>query len=362
MRQIYLRLGFYNGLLIGLALAAGAWGLDVFYLGATPFQWFYPTLALGCIALMAIGGLGGWLASGTSRMLVSALIWLATAGVMMWVMTHLPYESRTLIVWLSDSRFRGLPIYPADDALFGRTLVAALFPAIVLVALGLLQAYRLEGVQTTLTPPQNRLSPRSLFLLSLPLPLVFMAGLIADDIGNKPLRLAPQIVAEVIDTGRTYPGNLAVLSRERGISYTAIAGVRDLMSARYTLQIGEINWEESLVTVAAHFDNGAWIQCRVLVDYLSHCYDANFVYTTGFSALFTGAALPKYCSECVIRLAPQARAWQLANRERLAGEPRLTFEAQAGQYVWMHAEWPESGYTARCLFRGLQSIRLETCD
>lgn len=360
LHHLSLHLGLRNGALIGLALALGAWGPEAIALAGAPLRLLYPGLILGTLALLVLGGLAGWLAAWFEGALAGALVWLLAAGLMTWAIGHLPYEGHSLIVWLADRPFWGLPIYPFSASAQARMTVAGFFILILLTILGLVQDYRLESIRAAVNA-EDRLDGRAWFLLALPLPLVFGAGLIANTLVNTPLRTAPQLVHEAIRTGRTYPGDLFALNLERGLNYNAIAGVRHQMSARYSLMIGEADLGPGqTVFVVAHFDNGAWINCRVVAGQLSHCYDASPPYLRGFPALLTGESLDD-CQECFVKVSDEQRAWLLERGDRLAGPPRVTRLAQWGSHVLMHAEGPAGGYAVECLLRGISPVRLERC-
>jgi hypothetical protein len=358
-RRLSLRLGLRNGLLIGLALALGAWAPDAISLSTSHVRLFYPSLLLGCLALLLLGGLGGWLAAWPGNAFAGGLIWLLVAGLMTLVIGHLPYEGRSLTVWLADRRFWGLSIYPFGPAAQSRLAMAGFFVVLLLTILGLLQGYRLEGAGSEMDT-NDRMGCRAWFLLLLPLPLVLGVGLMANNLVNSPLRTATQLVHEAIRTGRTYPGDLFELSLERSVNYNAISGVRDLMSENYSLLIGDVALgTTNTIFVVAHFDNGAWINCRVVADQLSHCYDASPPYRQGFSALLTTGELPEDCQECTIKVNDEQRAWLLARSENLAASLHLTRLAQWGSYVLMRAESPDSDYAVECLFHGISPVKLE---
>ena len=362
LRRLSLRLGWRNGLLIGLALALGAWALDAISLGPSHVRLLYPTLLLGCLVLLLLGALGGWLAALLGHALAGVVAWALAAVLMTWTIGHLPYEGRSLIAWLADRRFWGLPVFPFSDSAQIRLMMAGFFVVFLLTILGLLQDYRLEGIRSEVNA-DGRLDSRAWFLLSLPLPLVLGVGLIADNLINSPLRVPPRLVHEAIRTGRTYPGDLFELSLERGVNYNAIAGVRNQMSADYSLSIGSVDLgAANTIFVVAHFDNGAWINCRVVAGQLSFCYDASPPYQRGFPALLTTGETPEGCPSCYIGVSDGQRAWLVARGENFAGSPRVSRLAQQGSYVLMRAESPGGGYALECLFHGISPVRLERCQ
>ncbi len=289
-RRRVLRLGLWNGALTGLALAVGTWTLHAIPLIAYPVRGRLPSMVLGCLALLVIGGLGGWLAALAESAILSVLIWVVAGVAFTWVIGHTPYELHNLTVWLADRRFWGLPIYPYNAAAQYFMFMAGFFVLLVLAILGLLQNYRLEGLSAEVNP-KGRFTGRAWFGLLIPLPFVLGVGLVADNLINAPMREAPRQVHEAIRVGRTYEGNLFELSLRDGINYNAISGVRDLMSADYTLSIAEFDLGAAkALMVVTHFDNGAWINCRVVNGNIFHCYDASQPYMLGFPSLLTTGA------------------------------------------------------------------------
>jgi hypothetical protein len=360
-RQLLRRLGLRNGLLVGLALALGAWSPQVIGLGAVHVRELLAPILSGILVLVLLGGLAGWLASWRGSAVWGALIWFLAAGAMIWTVGHLPYEGRSLLVWLAERRFWGLPVYAFSAAARARMLMAGFFVVLLLAILGLLQSTRLEGILSE-TDADGRLSPRAWFLLAVPLPLVFAAGLVADDLVNKPERLALRLVNEAIHTGRTYPGDMFALSLERGVNYNAIAGVRDQMSEHYALSTGEVSLGESnAVAVVAHFDNGTWINCQVAADQLLHCYDASPPYHQGLPTLLVSGETPEDCLPCTIKAGDEQRDWLLAQQGDWATSPRVTRLAQRGSYVLVQARSPADDHTLECLLHGIRPVMLVHC-
>jgi hypothetical protein len=365
-RRLYRRLGLRSGLLIGLALALGTWLPQTIALSTAHVRHLLPPFLLGTLALVLLGGLAGWLASLRTSAVWGAVVWLLAAVGMIWTIGHLPYEGRSLTIWLTNPRFWGLPIYAYSAAARARLLMAAFFVVLCLTILGLLQNYRLEGIAAE-TDSRGRLDARGCFLLLLPLPLVFAAGLAADNLVNSPERTALSLVREAISTGRTYEGDLFELSLRRSVNYNAIAGVRDQMSANFTLSTGDINLGRTNNTlVVARFDNGAWINCRVTAEQLMHCYDATPPYLQGFPALLVEGSTPEDCRPCTIKVDDSLRDWILSRRNNWAGTPNITPLAQWGSHVLLRAESPatkreEGAYALECLFHGISPVTLKEC-
>jgi hypothetical protein len=308
-----------------------------------------------------LGGLGGWLAAWAGRSWAGGLIWLGVGWLMVNVVGHVPYEVRTLLVWVADRRSWGLPVYAFSDAAEAGMWLAGFFVLLLFGLLGFLQSYRLEGI-TAEVEGGRRLGARGWFLLVLPLPLVLAVGLLADNMVNSPLRVAPQLVNEVIRTGRTYSGDLFALSLEEGINYNAIAGLQEKMSEEYALSLGSIDLGAAeTVYVVADFDNYAWINCRVVMDQVAHCYDASLPYFQGFPALLTSGAIPEDCPQCYFRTDDEQRAWLQARSGMLGDSPQVGRLAQWGSFVLIQAESADGEYVMQCLFEGASPVVLQRC-
>jgi hypothetical protein len=359
------RLGLLNGLLIGLALALGVWGPALLALIRLPVALLLPSMLLAALLLVALGGLAGWLAARWGTALGGALVWLAAGALMIWVLGHQPYEGQSILAGLSNERLRGLPIYPYTPAAQVRLLMAGFFILLLLFVLGLLQQYRLEGVATEVIA--GRLTTGGWLRLLLPLPLVFAAGLAADNLAQRPYRVAPALVHEVIQTGRSYAGDLFQLSLESGVNYSAIAGLRDdgRMDGDYTLHVAEADLTAAqTVMITAYFANGTWLNCRVIVDptmqQVTSCYDAGPPYRQGLAWLLAGNP-PETCERCTVRVDPDLQAWLAAIGQGWQGEPVVTRTAQWGTHVLMRAQPPAGDQAVQCLFSGLSPIVLERC-
>lgn len=360
-RRLTLRLGLLNGCLIGLSLALGVWALDVLFSLTAPVRLGSLSAVLGIVALVILGGLGGWLSAWLDRAWATGAIWLATAWLMVLVIGHVPYEGRSLFVWVADRRSWGLPVYAYSDAAQTGMWLSGFFILLILGVLGLLQPYRLESIGGE-TRAGRRLEPRGWFLLCLPLPLVLAVGLVADNMLNSPLRGAPRLVNEVIRTGRTYSGDLFALSRQKGVNYNAIAGVRDRMSENYQLSLGTIDLGAAeTVHVVVDFDNGAWINCRVVMDQVALCYDASLPYAQGLASMITSGAIPEDCPQCYFRTSDEQRAWFQARSGMLGGSPQISRLAQWGSYVLIQAESSDGEYAIQCLFEGASPVQLQRC-
>jgi hypothetical protein len=352
------RLGLLNGLLIGLALGLGLWLPDVLLPAAAKTRLLWPTVALGLASAVLIAGAAGWLGARAERGWVNVAAWLAAAVLLVLLLGHLPFEGRSLLVWLLDNRFWGRSIYVFDPPAQVRMAAGGFFVALAAIVLGLVQPYRLEGIRGALN--RGRLTARAAVLLALPLPVAAAAGLAAGNIAAGPLRGAPQLAWQGIEVAREYAGDLVAYGRQEGFNYGALRGVREQLTREYTLMLGEIDLDVSqTLYVAADFDNGAWIYCRVLVGQLSFCYDASPPYTRGLAGVLSGKGTPD-CAPCTVTLEAATRAWLLEQGAALGPMPRITRLAQWGSHVLMRADGAGGG-AIECFFEGIAPVTISEC-
>lgn len=361
INRTYRHLGLLNGLFLGLSLAVGAWAWDAIRLADIPVPLQYPSLIMSSLILIGLCMLVGWLTGSWQRTSLILLFWLVTAVIVTLIIGYQPFYGRTLAVWFVDRRFWGWPIYPPPEGLAPWMVIfAGFFVLLLLSMMGLLQSYRLEGVSREIGE-NGRLLPLAWLLLLLPVPFALGAGYITTNIGGDTSAHAIQIVHQAIQKGRTYDGDLFALGLADGINYSAIRGVRDQMSDRYTLAVGGIDVDSSSIFVIAYFDNGTWVSCRVINEQLSFCADAAAPYTIGFASLVTGETMPESCLGCMPQVADGWRDWLQARQSQLLAPLRIARLAQWGSYVLMQAEAQPGQAAVQCWFHGFSPVQLERC-
>ena len=105
MSPRYRRLGLLNGLLIGLAIGLGAWGLELIRISGLPVRLYLPELFVGMGLMVILCGLTGRLTGRIARTPVTVLLWAITAVLVLLIMGYLPFYGRSFITWLADQRF-----------------------------------------------------------------------------------------------------------------------------------------------------------------------------------------------------------------------------------------------------------------
>lgn len=360
-RPAFRRLGLLNGLLIGLALGAGAWGFEMLRVARLPVTSYLPSLWLGIGLIVILCGLAGWLTARIGQTIVAVVLWGLVAVVSMLIMGYLPYYGRTLAIWLENSQFRGRIVYPyTGEGSPSGLILGGLLIILVLVILALLQNYRLENILVE-AGARGRISGRGWLALLLPLPVVFLASLITQSVMANPSAAAMSITNQAVSVAQTYEGDLRTLELGDGISYGALAPVQDRLDGPYTLSIVDVNPLNSTVIVGVDFAGGGWVYCRVINDQLSFCYDASAPYTKGLHSLVTGEPPAEDCRGCILQATDEAAAWLAEHRERLGSEPVITRAAQQGNHVLMRVTG-DDGFAADCWVVGVTPMRLTACS
>jgi hypothetical protein len=356
-----MKLSLINGFLIGFAIALGAWGLVAFQMAGIPVPLKYPSLIVGSVLLIGLGVLTGWLTGRMEKAWSVVLVWGGTAVIATMIIIFQPYYGRTFTIWLADRRFWGLSIYPYLEDLSIAQVFVGFFLIFLLAFLALLQNYRLEGISSE-TGRNGRLNARAWMLLMAPLPFVIGVSWITQNIVGDPSSVAIQVVDRAIERGRTYEGDLFELGLREGISYGAIRNVREKMSANYILKVAELDPAMSTIIVAAHFDNDAWINCRVINNQISYCYDAAEPYAIGLNDAIHNINREKPCPECDAIIPEEWQNWLHSHKSGFGESPKIKHLEQWGGYVLMQIESQSGRPTAQCWFEGVKTEELTRCE
>lgn len=356
----YRRIGLLNGLLIGLALGLGAWGLEAWRVAQLPVTGYLPSLALGLGLMVILGGFVGWLSSRIARTPVTVALWIIAGVLGILIMGYTPYYGRTFMAWLADWRFRGRDVYPyvlegnATGLILGGLLII-----LVLAVLGLLQSYRLENI-TSEVSHAGRLSRRGWVSLLVPLPMVFLAGLVTQGVMANPTAPAVEITNRAILVAQGYDGDLRDLDLGDGISYIALRPVQEMIDGDFTLSIVDVNPLNATVVVRAEFSEGGWVYCRVINGQLTFCDDASPAYTRGLRSVITGEPLPEGCRGCGLQATGEVNVWLAERRDRLGSNPIIERLGQEGSHVLMSVTG-DDGYVIECWIEGVAPTRVTGC-
>jgi hypothetical protein len=354
-------LGVLNGLLLGTAVAVGAWGAEFFRLADLPVDRPYGSLALSSALLLLLCALVGWLTARWRIAWLTVLLWTATAVLITTIIAHTPSTLQTAALWLADGRFWGMPLFPHPAELtFAAYLVSGIFMILAMILLSIFQDPRLQSIGREFLGGQ-RPGFYAWIKFLLPLLIAATAGAITGSMYPNPNGATLQAVQQGIHAARTHEGDLFVLGLEDGMNYAAFNPVRDRLNGPYTLSVAAIDQATSTVIVMANFDSGVWIRCRLLNEQLSFCDDASLPYHAGLAHLLTGAPLPEDCRGCVPAVMPELSTWLAEQGVRFAGEPHITRQAGEGSVILMRAEDRNGRFAIECWFSGQPRVQLDRC-
>ncbi len=363
VRPVYYKLAAINGILIGLFVSLGVWGVQIYSLRDLPITPKYGSILLAAALVMILCGFTGWLTARIARTAVTLLLWAVTAVITSFIISFQPFQIRTLVVWLSNREFWGLNVYPFIDfsllSFIGIT-VAGFFVVLAIFLLAIFQDYRLSNLLAE--AGDGRWSTPVWKALLLPMPLVFFAAFLTTQIMGDGSWQAIPLVHEAIEVSRAYDGDLFELGLSQGVNYNALKGVRQQLSPDYTMTLSEIDPVSLTTNVVATFANGGWINCRVVNEQLSYCYDMSPPYTSGLAGLLAGKTEPADCRDCFPNPEPEAQAWIDAYGHIFANSPTITRQAQFGSYVIMKVASEDGSQTAKCFFQGVSNVRLIHCE
>lgn len=366
-RANYIKLGAANGLLIGLAVVAGFWLPKIIALARLPVDFPYAGIILNTVFILTICTLTGWLTSRLNKIWLTLLLWLGTGVIITVSLGGLPLTGQNWFIWLTDARFRGLPIFVwPERILWWYFVVGSFLFLFIITGLALLQDYRLERAQLELKR-NGRWSIRTFLIIFLPTLLVTLGAYAIPDLIGNAARDGLAYTQQGIEGSRNYTGDdLFGYSLASGFNYSALDGVLEEIDGPYTLVPGELDPFGASFTAVAHFDNGAWVNCLVNIEYinatyLNFCTDGSLPYTAGFARLLTGQPFPETCRNCAIAVDDTWQNWLADRAPQLTDSPQFEFVAQQGSYVLMRAASPAGDYAIECMFQGIKQVSLLYC-
>jgi hypothetical protein len=355
----YRRLGLLNGLLIGLALGLGAWGLEMMRVARLPLPLAVPALLVGVLFTTLLGGFVGWLSARIARTVVTVVLWVAAGVVAMLAIGYAPFLGRSVVVWLSDPRFFSRQVFPSTlGGTTGGLILGGVLIFLVLGVLGLLQNHRLERLVQEM---RGRRLPggRAWAALLLPLPIVFLIAMATNSVIDNPAALAAQTTHAAILRAQTIEGDLRDVPGVANTGLLSLRPVQDRIDGPFTLSIADVNAATSTVIIAATFDSGEWINCRVINDQLTFCYDAAPPFNAGLVSLVTGQPVPEMCRGCTLGAGDEAAAWLAERREAFGPQPAVERLAQWGNTALMRVTG--EAIVADCWIEGITPPVLMEC-
>jgi hypothetical protein len=359
------RLGLWQGLLIGFGIVIPFWLPKLIILARLPLQFPYGGIIVSSVAIFLLCAATGWLTSHMRRVSLVMISWLVTAVLICVSLGYLPPAGNNWAIWLADGRFANLSIFQPPGHLFWWSyVIAGLLLIVLLTLMGVLQNINLVKAHQELG--NGRLNRKATFILLLPALLASLGAAVIPDLSGGAPRGALSYTHQGIQTARSYDGDLFWFSQDSGFNYNALESVLDQLDGSYTLLVNEIDPSWSSIVVTAHFDSGAWVNCRVNSDqrkatYLSFCFDAAPLFTEGLNYLLNGETPPEACRRCEIMADSNWQQWLQERVNRFDTTPKWERLAQYGRFTFMQAT-TDSGYSITCQLEGAEDVQVVSCE
>lgn len=347
-RQISLanqRWGVIFGLVLGLAFAAGAWGVDALALSQTSTQYPWLRLVPGLLLSLPFALLAGWIAARSENGLVSAIVWAVAAAISLWIAGHIPYEISSQIVRWLDPNFRGLEVYPFPESAatrLGMGIAVGIVLAIIAGGLGTMAVDNLRlGVGFT-----------RIGMTVICCGLMICAGLFSDNINNRPLR-APLVEMEhLIELYKSYQGKSITPQESRQLHFGVVKPMADMIDQPRQMVLGDYQ-PDTLESARVFVRLGdTWFRCWVIVEQPSFCQKSDEVYANAFTCLWQGG------DKCGALLKGDTSAWIKQNdQDKIVSTHVFT---QRGAYTLLDVDLGQQG-RVECRFKDSGSLSIESC-
>ena len=284
--------GILFGLVAGLALSAGIWGLDAFMLSQAHAEWAWLKFLIGTPFVMLAGALAGWLTARFDNGLIGAIIWLLTSLGVVWFASHVPFQGLSLVIGYLKPDFAGLDIYPFVES--ARARMSLLYIVVgVLVAIG-------GGFEMFFVEAATRASGWSARLFSLlTCAVIFIpAGLAVDNLINASLRESLVGVNDLIQFGLKAETTPVTVQEKRAMGLSSIAPFGNLIHKPYHLYLGTYD-PESLSESSVYVDfDGEWGICFAVGNRTIFCQLSRDRYVKRFACLVA----TDFNSECDVHV------------------------------------------------------------
>lgn len=339
------RWGVLFGLIMGLAFAAGAWGVDGYALSQTSVDFPWLRLVAGLALSLPIAILAGWLTGLSDNGFMSALIWSLASAASLWIAGHVPYEiSSQVIRWL-DPNFKSLEVYPFPDSAATRLGLGITVGIVLALISGGLGAMAVDSLR--LKVGFSRVSVALVCSI-----LMLLAGLFSDTITNRPLRVPVVEIDRLIELYRSYQGKTITPLESRQLRFGTVKPMTGEITQPHRLVLGDYQ-TDTLESARVYVNFGeTWYRCWVIADQPSFCQKSEDVYSKAFTCLWQSG------EKCGALTDDSVLTWIEQNNQEQEITTRVF--AQRGFYTLIHVGL-DSQDLFECRFRDSGSLRLESC-
>ena len=267
------------GLFMGLAFAAGAWGVDAYALFQTSTDYPWLRLVPGLVLSLPFALLAGWLTGRSDSGVVGAVVWALAAAASLWIAGHVPYEvSSQVLRWL-DVNFRGLEVYPFPESATTRLGMGVAVGVVLALIAGGLGAMAVDNLR--LGVGFSRIG-----MMLVCSALMVCAGLFSDEINNHPLRVPLVEMDNLIKLYQSYQGKTITSQESRQLRFGVVKPMADVINQPRRMVLGDYQ-SDTLESAHVYVQLGeTWFRCMVIADQPSFCQQSDEVYATAFTCLW----------------------------------------------------------------------------
>jgi hypothetical protein len=364
--------GLIYGLIFGMGFAAVFWLPDMFQLLQASVYLAWAKLPIGLITCLPLGMFAGWLAARSGRAWVGTLIWVIAGAGIMWIAGHIPYDGVSFIASLGDSYPISRIMYPFSSQAAALTSVGMAVGILCGFFTGLIQAIVIERAWDR-SSSANRLSRRSLLVLSWGLIPAILLGFYADYATQAPIRRPLVDVAWAIDMARDPAYDLA----KSQLNF--LAPYRSQLTPAYTIYwnttsesvVDTESAEQYLSTdvVDVVFDSGLILRCNYLAGggnnspYLhggvSNCSSLSVQLRDWLTQIMTAGQVA--CSDCGIRIDSDVQHWLKENLSTLGVLHEVNLLQHRGGWIYERAMF-DTGRKIDCRFVGDTPVVVNSCE
>lgn len=362
LNKFEIAVGLRYGIVFGLILVLIGWGVDAWESSNTSLELFWAKLPLATITIIPLYAFAGLLAARFKRSLVKMVVWGIFSAITGLLAIHLSFEGASAIAALSDPALGNEAIFPFGPAAQERIVGMMSFGMVA----GILAAWgqRIANVWAwDQSSSDNRMTISAWATLFVCAPIAFGLGAVYDGGANASIRGPARLTQRLIEVGLTTPPNLDLnrVSARQALDYGLTAPWRDKFSAHYTQRIA--GFDTSTLTEAyidTEFDTGLIWRCNITQDgsNVRGCVDLRETYRVWVTQFLQTSQIR--CNECLIRIEPEAIAWQTQNAPALKNAKQVTVIHHPGGVVTVRAV--SENLIVECRFVGAMTVNLRGCS
>ncbi len=362
LKKFEITVGLRYGFVFGLILVLVGWGVDAWESANTSLELSWAKLPLATITIVSLCALAGTLAARLKRSLVKMVVWGAFGAITGLVAIHLPFEGASAIATLSDPALGNTPIFPFGPAARERVVGMMAFGA----AAGIVAAWaqRIANIWAwDQSSADNRMTLGAWATLLVCAPIAIGLGAVYDGGANASIRGPARLTQRLIEVGLATPPNLDLnrVGARQALDYGLTARWRDNFSTRYVQRIAGFNTrtltEEYIDT---EFDTGFIWRCQITQDgsNIRRCIDLRETYRDWITQFLRTGQIR--CDECVLRIEPEAIAWQMQNALGLESPKQIDIFHHSGGVVIVRAVLENR--VVECRIVGAEPVNLQGCN